>query len=199
MAKLSMPAVAQLAWNAGIHDKTKLVVAVAIAMAESGGDTEAINSVPCVGLWQINCKGQMHGLSVADAKDPVKNAAAMAKISKNGSDWTPWTTYTHKTYQRFMRSASEAVGSVDTNGQTDLAGTQPVTPGSDYTPTALDPMSGIVAGIKQFSDGIRNDFLIGAVVVIALALIIMGFVILNRETISKGAKLATKVASKGLL
>lgn len=67
-------------------------MAAAIALAESGGNPNAVNDKNTNGsidrgLWQIN---SVHGaLSVLD---PLANARAAVQISKNGSDWHPWCT-----------------------------------------------------------------------------------------------------------
>lgn len=66
-------------------------MAAAIAMAESGGNSAAVNnngngSVDR-GLWQINSS---HGSS--STFDPVANARAAVSISNNGSNWRPWCT-----------------------------------------------------------------------------------------------------------
>jgi hypothetical protein len=68
-------------------------VAAEIAMAESGGNPDAISPTDDYGLWQINAS---HGDEAS--LDPVVNARAAIAISDDGSDWFPWTTYTEGFY-----------------------------------------------------------------------------------------------------
>lgn len=110
MAKMAPAQIQALAAQVGIADSA---VAAAIAMAESGGNTEAHNSVPpdnSYGLWQINMLGPLgpqrrkaFGLTNNEQLyDPLTNAKAMAKISNGGKNWVPWTTYTSGKYKLYM-------------------------------------------------------------------------------------------------
>lgn len=79
-------------------------LAAAIAMAESGGWTNNINSNAreySVGLWQINTK--VHPYTPADMADPMKNAAAAFQISRGGTYWKPWSVFTQNKYQAHQR------------------------------------------------------------------------------------------------
>ena len=49
---LSMTQIAGYAKQAGFSGNA-LVTAVAVAMAESSGNTSVVNSLGCTGLWQI--------------------------------------------------------------------------------------------------------------------------------------------------
>jgi len=81
-----------------------LRIAVAIALAESGGNPGAHNSRPpddSYGLWQINMLGPlgpqrraMLGLnSNADLYNPMTNARAAFMISGGGTNFNPWSTF----------------------------------------------------------------------------------------------------------
>lgn len=66
-------------------------IAAAVAMAESGGDSQALGHNPGstdVGLWQINGPGG------GDLKflDPLTNVKEAIRQSHNGVDWRPWCT-----------------------------------------------------------------------------------------------------------
>ena len=69
----------------------------AIALAESGGETGALNDSGehSVGLWQINLDA--HKDQWGDLHDPVTNARAAYEISHRGTDMRPWTT-THASH-----------------------------------------------------------------------------------------------------
>lgn len=75
-----------------------LNVAVKVAEAESGGNTDAHNpnGEDSRGLWQINVRA--HGSPWGNLYDPVTNARAMCDISGGGRNWGPWTTYTSGAY-----------------------------------------------------------------------------------------------------
>lgn len=66
-------------------------MAAAIAMAESGGDSNSTNNngngTQDRGLWQIN---SIHGSQ--STFDVTANARAAVAISSNGTNWRPWCT-----------------------------------------------------------------------------------------------------------
>jgi hypothetical protein len=76
--------------NAG-GPSDKSAMAAAVAMAESGGRSDAVghntNGTIDNGLWQIN---SIHGSQ--STLDPLANARAAVSISQNGSTWRPWCT-----------------------------------------------------------------------------------------------------------
>lgn len=84
----------------------------AIAMAESGGNTEAVNATDnhgtqtSWGLWQIS--DGTHNQPVADILDPVVNAQqAVAKLHSQGL--TAWGTYDSGAYRQFYDPSVAAV------------------------------------------------------------------------------------------
>ncbi len=63
-------------------------MAAEIAMAESGGNPNAISPTDDFGLWQINASnGSLATLN------PYQNARSAVILSDNGANWNPWTTY----------------------------------------------------------------------------------------------------------
>ena len=97
--------------RAGFTGKN-LVIAIAVAMAESGGDPNAINTANKDGsidrgLWQINSVHTQFQQS--RLFDPAYNAFAAFQIS-GGSNWFPWASYTNGRYQKFLNQAQQAVG-----------------------------------------------------------------------------------------
>ena len=68
-------------------------MAAEIAMAESGGNPNAVSPTDDFGLWQINGS---HGSEAT--LDPLGNARAAVAISGGGGNWGPWTTYTTGAY-----------------------------------------------------------------------------------------------------
>ncbi|MFJ7153267.1 transglycosylase SLT domain-containing protein [Streptomyces sp. NPDC100445] len=90
---MSAKQIAQVAYNAGWRGE-ELVTATAVALAESSGQYWIVNSIGCVGLWQINVPVHKQ-YTTAAMKDPAKNAAAAMAIYKGaGNRWTPWEAYT---------------------------------------------------------------------------------------------------------
>jgi|SRR3954463_10666006 hypothetical protein len=110
--RISDGQIAAFAKQAGVKGDN-LAIAVAVALAESNGDTEAYNPVPpdnSYGLWQINLFGKL----AAERKkqfgfktpfelfNPALNAKAMYAISNGGVNWKPWTTYTSGKYRVYL-------------------------------------------------------------------------------------------------
>jgi hypothetical protein len=96
----SAAALANLASQAGFSKGT-IPLAVAIALAESGGRAGAMNrnsdgSIDR-GLWQIN---STHGS--LSTFSPLANAKAAYAISHGGHDWKPWTTFTSGAYKKYL-------------------------------------------------------------------------------------------------
>lgn len=118
MTKLTPEQIARHAHDAGFRGDG-LTTAVAVALAESGGNTRAHNATPpdnSYGLWQINMLGGMgperrrqFGLdSNSELFDPATNAKAANRISNDGRSWTPWSTFTNGTYRRHLPAARKA-------------------------------------------------------------------------------------------
>lgn len=90
----------------------ELVMAVAIAMAESRCTPSAVNTANANGstdrgLWQIN---SVHSwVTPACALDAQCNANAAYKISSGGANWRPWSVYKSTRHLPFLGPAREAV------------------------------------------------------------------------------------------
>ncbi|MFD5826096.1 type VII secretion target [Lentzea sp. NPDC060358] len=118
MSRLSPEQIAQHARAAGFEGQG-LTIAVAVALAESGGDPRAHNARPpddSYGLWQINMLGAMgperrrqHGLdSNRELFDSRVNAEVANALSQDGKSWTPWSTYTNGAYRKYLDVARRA-------------------------------------------------------------------------------------------
>lgn len=168
MPKISDAQIAGYASAAGIPPSS-VGVAVAIAIAESGGRTEAYNGVGLdrsYGLWQINMIGslgpdrrQRLGISSNDALfEPAINARAMAMISGNGSNWRDWTTYTGGAYLMFMGRGNAAAGNPDTSGIGSLLPvgltTDPLSKTTEVFKTLGDPMFWRRTGVGALGVGV---------------------------------------------
>ena len=89
-------------------------IAVAVALAESGGRTDAVHQNPGPppstdrGLWQINSRFHPE-VSDAQAFDPNASTDAARRISAGGTNWTPWHVFTSGAYQQQLPAAQAAV------------------------------------------------------------------------------------------
>lgn len=119
MTILSPAQIAGYARAAGLTDRDNLAVAVAVAQAESSGNTLAHNSKgldDSYGLWQINMRGSMGpdrraklGIAADVALlDPAVNARAMMLVSNGGKAWHKWTTFTAGKYLLYLGPARAA-------------------------------------------------------------------------------------------
>jgi LysM repeat protein len=75
-------------WEQAGGSSAHAFMAAEIAMAESGGNPNAISPTDDFGLWQINAS---HG-SLATL-NPLQNAKSAIILSDDGTNWGPWTTY----------------------------------------------------------------------------------------------------------
>lgn len=112
--RLSDCALAVLAASAG-WTGSDLGIAVAIALAESGGVADAFSSNPNgtsdEGLWQIN---SVHGNPASCTLDPRCNAElAFGIYEANGSSFDSWTTYETGRYLSFLARARAALATRD--------------------------------------------------------------------------------------
>lgn len=113
--KLSAEQIGEYASNAGFVGGD-LVTAIAIAFAESSGNTHAHGDLTLApsgsyGLWQIYSGAHPeYGPDFTILYDPQTNAtAAFAIYQAAGNNFTPWTTYNSGRYEAFMGDAQGAV------------------------------------------------------------------------------------------
>lgn len=119
-ASLSDRQIADVARSAGCWHGDQVAVAVAVALAESGGRTGVHGDVgiangkwgPSVGLWQIRSLNADRGTGrQRDEKAntrPAVNARHACQIWVR-QGWGPWSTWRHGTYRRYLARASTAL------------------------------------------------------------------------------------------
>lgn len=195
MTVISDSQIAAAAKSAGLNN-SQTAIAVAIALAESGGDTQSHNAVPpdnSYGLWQINMLGslgparrQQFGLSSnEELYQPSVNAKAMFIISNGGQNWRPWTTYTRGTYLRFMSRGNAVAGT--SSDQTPNGGTI-------ATPVALGDS---FSAITQFFSMLSNPtfWKLWGIVIAGVGLALYGMVkVSGNNSLSEGTKSVGKAA-----
>lgn len=108
MRKLSDVELARLIVRAGAAEQSNYVLALAVLLAESGGDADAVhvnrndNGIDR-GLFQINSKYHPE-VSDAVAFDPAQNVAAAWRISRGFSDFRQWATFPDACVKFFTRA-----------------------------------------------------------------------------------------------
>jgi hypothetical protein len=104
---LNLAALRQLAFDAGFNGD-HADVAAAVAMAESGGNPQAVgDNGTSFGLWQVHTPSHPE-FDASRLLEPDYAAHAAYLISKGGADWSPWTTYRTGAYRRFMPGGGAA-------------------------------------------------------------------------------------------
>jgi hypothetical protein len=170
----------------------------AIALAESGGNTQAHNAKPpddSYGLWQINMIGKLGPdrrkafkiSNNAELFDPKKNADAMIKILDQ-QGLKAWSTYTNGSYKKYSKGKFDFSKNQDEN----LDGKKDEDNGLFGINGAI--RDGVGAVTKTFETFALN---LGAII-LAVVLLILGIVILLRSPVSSVVSKATpigKVAS----
>lgn len=200
--KLSSEQIAQYAANAGFTGQD-LKIAVAVALAESGGNPRAHNPVgkdDSYGLWQINMRG---GLGPERRKlfdisnneqlyDPAVNAKAAYLIWKRNG-WDAWTTYTHKKYEAFLSGLSASGGIAGSIGSA-------LSTADTASATVSNPIDKVASAIDGFSKNVFNGVAGIAALGIASVLLILGIIILMRNTkVVKTVKsVAVTAATRGI-
>lgn len=137
MATLTMRQIASYAYSAGFRGNS-LIIATAVAMAESSGRTDVVNFLGCTGLFQIYVKVHIRShpsWTTKAMKQPYNNAKAAYVLSNGGKNWRPWEAYTKGLHNKYLPAARTAVqqtlaskssgGSVPTNYKS-----TPIAPGA---------------------------------------------------------------------
>jgi len=99
-----------LASSVGFPDPA---LAAAVAMAESGGNPNAVGDQQyggSYGLWQVNAPAHPN-YDTTSLLDPTYNAHAAFDISSGGTNWQPWTTYRTGAYEKYYDPSATAPSS----------------------------------------------------------------------------------------
>lgn len=169
--------IATYAYNAGFRG-ADLITAVAIALAESSGNTDIYNPETQAGtptgegsrgLWQIY--GEAHPEYDSDAVyDPQTNAnAAYSIYASEGNSFTPWSTFNNNEYKQYQPQATQSVSNVasgGTNGSSTFNEGLPI-------PSIPNPLPSIGSGLSALgttlnwiaNPGRLAKFVIGVVLI----------------------------------
>jgi Lysozyme like domain len=176
-----------------------LQIMVAIARAESGGNRLAHNSNPpddSYGLWQINMLGSMgperrrlFGISSnSQLYDPVTNAKAAQSIYKQ-QGYKAWSVYNSGSYKKYLGASFQP-----STGQSES-----MSPGEAPEITAGHQLAfdlfGIRKTFREFTETARKAAILWIVILLALVLLILGIILINKDKAVKLAKFAADVKS----
>ncbi len=224
MPKLSAAQIAKYASDAGIRDKAALTRAVAIALGESSGNTDAVGDValqnstwgPSIGLWQVRSlnadKGKGTVRDETRLRDPAFNARAMVSISNGGTNWQPWTVNNTGAYLLHMPAATAGVNSMGgvtgNRGPIDDFADGVVDGFTGGASNALDSASMTAASLRAIPESLdatygwisnRQNWIRVAQVVIGGVVIVAGVAYISKGTIvNTVAGTAATVVKKGL-
>jgi cell wall-associated NlpC family hydrolase len=137
------------------------VTMTAIALAESGGNSNAHNNSGenSRGLWQINLDAHGDWAGRMNLFDPAQNAKAAFRVSGGGKDVSPWTV-THGGSPRYLMYKSEAQMAARACGDTAAVGVWTGTPGYGHPLSPGQPGSGpLPAGGGEPESGALQTFL----------------------------------------
>ena len=173
MSVLSLGQAATYAQQAGFSGQS-LGTILAISEAESGLNTNAYNPNDpyggSYGIVQINgAHFSAGGTTKACALDPACAYKYAYQLSGQGKNFTAWGSYTNGAYLRYINQAITNVGTATTSG-----------PGTNNTPRPPQDSSS-----PDFITGLTEHVL---VFLIALVLIVVGFIIIARPAVEAGAE-----------
>lgn len=87
------PATIAQIWDRNGGNPANSIDAVAVCLAESGGNPAAISPASDYGLWQINIiNWGSQGLNSQNWMNPDVNARVAIRMSGNGTNWAAWCT-----------------------------------------------------------------------------------------------------------
>lgn len=116
----------------------------AVALAESGGNSGAHNpsGEDSRGLWQINLDAHRSWAGGIDLYDPVENAKAAFRVSREGQDISPWTVTHGGNSAPYLQHRAEAQTAAVLNGDEPGLGVWTGTPGYGNSVAAGDADGG---------------------------------------------------------
>jgi Lysozyme like domain len=215
MAILSAKQIYALAADAGFRTPGQATTMTAIALAESGGKTDAVNrnsnGSTDTGLWQIN---SIHGYSQASLMDPRQNArAAKAVFDKQG--YTAWVVFNEDKYQRYLGESTKAASETSGTSIADILKALPVAAGTlldvgKDVAGEVNPLQGIEGVAKALGGLVElaakagtfmsdpQNWLRIAYVGVGVALIIGGLVVFAAPVAEPVVKTAAKAADIAL-
>jgi hypothetical protein len=180
MSILSIAQLSQIAANAGFSGQS-LKDIVAIAMAESGGNTQAVNSNDpyggSYGVLQINGAHFTSGTTTKEcAFDPQCSFNYAYQLSNGGANFRPWGTFTNGSYQRFLPQVGDASTSSNSNPLQSLLDSGNITLSSEQQSSTSCAAWDISCLVSQL---VTTDFFQrGVIVMVGIGVAIVGLLVL---------------------
>lgn len=182
MSILTMAQMETYARGAGFAGND-VIIAGAVGMAESGGRTDAINFIPCVGIWQINIRAHPQ-YTIKEMEDPAQNAQAAYGVFKSEGWARGWTTYSSGKYKRYLTAATKAYGT----------STTAAIPGGPVNPIKVGENLGtIIKAVNVVQD--PTTWKRAAFIMIGVVMIMIGLV--GMTATKKNIQLAANVIPEG--
>ena len=175
MSTLTPDQLSQYAANAGFSGFSKDII-VAIAQAESSGNTEAYNSNdPYGGSWGVLQINGAHFQSGTTTKACALNPQCAFKfafgLSKGGTDFSAWGTYTSGSYKQYMSGIPSDSGQALSNLLSGI--------GSNSSSSTCAPWDIPCTVQEAMSSFFGSDFFTQAmIVIVAVILGLIGVVVL---------------------
>ncbi len=212
MATLSQNQIRLYAAAAGFSNPSLMA---AIAMAESSGNATVVNSIGCVGLWQINQPVWVKShptWTKAWLMDPMHNATA-AKVIYDAQGLNAWEAYTNGAYSRYYNgvvptTAQDASiigglknlvpGTADLAGQLNVPGASTVADTASAISSASKAVWAAGKWVSTPFNWLRIAFVLGGgiVTVVAINMTIEG-TLLGKVTSSGASDAVTNVIPGG--
>lgn len=201
---LTAPQIAMWATQGGFQGEDA-VTAVAVALAESGGHTNArhVNADGSTdyGVWQINAKWWPDLFERYPLWWSVDNAVMAKEVRTRGRrGWGEWTTYRTGAYRLYLPSARDAVanpdrGNIVTPAPGDLIERNPLT---EPLHNAANAVAGLAQAVSKTASWLadRHNIVRIAQVGVGAALLIGALVIVAGPRMESVAGAAVSVASK---
>lgn len=200
--KVSDAQIAGLAAAQGLSGRA-LVVAVAVALAESDGDA-SVNGpnvttnwgngpfrTHAVGLWQILLgPGRPNEIAL---RNPTTNALWMKKLSSGGKNWQPWEAYTNGRYLRYWTRAQKAANNPSAeppSGSGTTADQAGILNPLDWVDSASDFFGFITDPVTW----LRAAMFVGGGAMLVMGLFLMSG---QAERASQAAKMAVNIIPQG--
>lgn len=154
MTTISSAQVRMYAQSAGFPSNV-LDLMTAIAMAESSNQTDVVNSIGAVGLWQINQPVHVSShpaWTIAYLKDPLHNAIA-AKSIYDSQGLQAWEAYTNGAYKKYLgttptQASSGSLG-LDPGGQL---------PNQNWTDGLGNDLTAPFTAAASFADALQKSY-----------------------------------------
>lgn len=153
-------AIAQAAQNAGLPSCRGISLAtwVAVALAESGGNTTAHATVgeDSRGLWQINMRAHSGWVGSRNLWDPNVNAWAAKRVC-DMQGINAWSAYTKGMHHRFMGRGQAAAAAVGSGRVSTTAAVSPTSTPVVRSVATFPTCSGHASYLRMGMGGVRGD------------------------------------------